>query len=102
MNNLRKDLDKACDGVTGLPGHLFEMWLFACNLDPSFQVQSSKLADFDMDEDKNMMQDVLIPRFVFFFCCSLLDAESLTITVWSWASPNWESFFANTVAGGVF
>jgi hypothetical protein len=37
------------------------MWLFACNLDQSFQMQSSKLADFDMDLEKSMMQDVIIP-----------------------------------------
>jgi hypothetical protein len=66
VNNLRKELSKACEGVSNLPGHLFEMWLFSCNLDSSFQVQSSKLADFDMEEDKHMMQDVLIPRFFWF------------------------------------
>ena len=60
VNNLRTELAKCCEGLT-VPAHLFEHWLFACNLDPSFQILKTKLADFDMDEEKNVMQDVLVP-----------------------------------------
>jgi hypothetical protein len=65
VNNLRTELKKALGETVksvALPSHLYEMWLFACNMDASFQILTSKLADFDMVEEKNMMQDVLIPQ----------------------------------------
>ncbi len=65
VNNLRTMLQTAlAETVTSvnLPSHVYEMWLYACNLDTSFQVLTTKLADFDMDDEKNMMQDVLVPQ----------------------------------------
>ena len=64
VNSLRKMLNKALkeSNITFPFGLVYETWLMTCNLDPSFRTTVAKLADFDMDEEKSMKQDMVIPK----------------------------------------